>query len=84
MRALKTKVAYSTAFHPQTDGMAEVSNRTLGQLLRLHCKDHRWVKIYLYSHYSTMLRPKAGPEDCRTLLPRAANPACPLIWRFPT
>ena len=43
MCTLNTKVAYSTAFHPQMDGMAEVSNRTLGQLLCLHCKDNRWV-----------------------------------------
>ena len=46
MRALKTKVAYSTPFHPQTDGMSEVSNRTLGQLLHLHCKDNRWVNNF--------------------------------------
>ena len=44
MCALKMKVAYSTAFHPQTDGMAKVSNRTLGQLLCLHCKENRWIK----------------------------------------
>ena len=43
MKTLKTQVTYSTAFHPQTDGMAEVSNRTLGQLLRLHCSDGHWV-----------------------------------------
>ena len=41
---LKTNLYFSTAFHPQTDGMAEVSNRTLGQLLCINCKDERWVK----------------------------------------
>ena len=30
MSTLKTKVVYSTGFHPQMDGMAKVSNRTLG------------------------------------------------------
>ena len=42
--ALKTNLYFSTVLHPQTDGMAQVSNRTLGQLLCIHCGDGRWVK----------------------------------------
>ena len=44
MSALKTILSFSKVFYPQIDGMAEVSNRTLGQLLCIHCGDGMWVK----------------------------------------
>ena len=44
MNALKTNLLFSIVFYPQMDSIAEVSNRTLVQLLCIHCGYGKWVK----------------------------------------
>ena len=41
---MRTELHFSTAFHPWSDGLAEVSNCTLEQLLQLHCSEGKWVE----------------------------------------
>lgn len=46
----KTKLKFSAAFHPQTDGQIEVVNRSLGDLLRCLVGDHgsTWDQYFLW------------------------------------
>ena len=40
-RALGTKLAFSTAYHPQTDGQTERTNQVIEDMLRACCMDHK-------------------------------------------
>ena len=50
MSLCSTSLAFSTAFHPQSDGMAEVTNRTIEALIRLHCSEDstQWFNTLPY------------------------------------
>jgi transposase InsO family protein len=66
-KGLGSKLAYSSAYHPQTDGQTERVNRTMEQVLRAHCMQAggQWdkhlplVEFVLNSavHVSTRLSP---------------------------
>src|SRR4051794_4629957 len=48
---LDTKLAMSTAFHPETDGQTEIMNRSLEQILRAYTNEHQdnWDQLLPYA-----------------------------------
>src|SRR4051812_2400160 len=52
--SLDTKLALSTAFHPQTDGQTERANRTLEQILRnyISYKQDDWDKFLITAEFA--------------------------------
>ena len=54
-----TKLKYSTASHPQTDGQTEVTNRTLGTLLRALIKTNSkaWDLLLPHAEFAYNMAP---------------------------
>ncbi|GAA5990930.1 hypothetical protein JCM11641_003505 [Rhodosporidiobolus odoratus] len=53
-RRLGTSLKMSTAAHPQTDGRAEVTNKTVGQILRILCEDNQddWPSLITATEFA--------------------------------
>jgi len=58
-KKMETKLKYSTTCHPQTDGQTEVTNRTLGVLLRALIKSHSkaWDLILPHAEFAYNMAP---------------------------
>ena len=53
-KKLRTKLSFSSAYHPQTDGQIEVVNRSLGNLLKSLTVEHpkQWDQVLTQDEYS--------------------------------
>jgi hypothetical protein len=63
---LGTKLNISTAFHPQTDGQSERTNRTTEQVLRAYCHQQhaRWVDYLDIAEFSINIHKNASTQFC--------------------
>ena len=57
------KLLFSTAFHPQTDGMAEVTNRTLKQLLLCCVEEEGWEEKLPYLEIVYNSSPQSSTKE---------------------
>jgi transposase InsO family protein len=58
---MDTKLNFSSAYHPQTDGQAERTNQVLQDVLRSYALQHgsSWTRVYLMlnSHIIIAIKP---------------------------
>ena len=65
-KKIGTKLSFSSAYHPETDGQTEVVNRSLGNLLRCLAGEHpmQWDHILPHAKYVNILKEGARMQDC--------------------
>ncbi|XP_057532797.1 uncharacterized protein LOC130810672 [Amaranthus tricolor] len=79
-KMLGTKLLFSTAYHPQTDGQTEVTNRTLGTLLRsLVTKNIReWDLKLCYAEFAYNRSPSRATKHTPFECVYGTNPLLPI------
>jgi len=79
-KKLGTKLKYSTTCHPQTDGQTEVTNGTLGTLLRALIKSHSkaWYLILPHAEFAYNVAPKKTTDLYPFKIVYGVEPLSPL------
>jgi hypothetical protein len=74
-----TKLAMSTAFHPQTDGQSERTNRTLEDMLRAYTNDHQtdWDKHLTAAEFAVNNGTQASTDQSPFFLNYGQHPNTP-------
>ena len=75
-----TKLLFSTSYHPQTDGQTEVTNRTLGALLRgLVSKTHKdWDIKLAHAEFAYNRSPTYATKHSPFEVVYGVNPKLPI------
>nr|GEX62143.1 transposon Ty3-I Gag-Pol polyprotein [Tanacetum cinerariifolium] len=79
-RKLGTKLKFSTSSHPQTDGQTEVTNRTLGSLLRAHITANlkQWEDLLPQAEFAYNRAPSKTTGINPFMAVYGSNPITPL------
>ena len=79
-RKLGTQLKFSTTCHPQTDGQTEVTNRTLGTLLRILVKKHlkNWDELLPHAEFAFNRVPSKSTQLSPFQVVYGYNPKSPL------
>ena len=80
MRKMGTKVAMSTAYHPQTDGQTERTNRTLEQMLRIYVsyKQDDWDQHLALAEFACNNTKNASTKNTPFYLNYGRHPNTPI------
>lgn len=83
--ALGTKLAMSSAFHPETDGSSERVNRTLQQILRCYCSERpsSWDKQLHFAQFAVNGAKHVSTKYSPAYLMFGFEPATPAVLQDP-
>jgi hypothetical protein len=79
-KKIGTKLNFSTSSHPQTDGQTEVTNRTLGTLLRVLCKKsiRQWEEMLPHAEFAYNHVPHRTTGMCPFEIVYGIKPCSPM------
>ncbi|GJP86136.1 hypothetical protein CLOP_g16200 [Closterium sp. NIES-67] len=74
-----TRLQFSSAYHPQTDGQTERTNQTMEQLIRTNCPDRKkWEDVLLMLEFSYNNAPSATTNQSQFYLNYGMDPTVPV------